>query len=194
MTTETWLKTGIDLAWKFVAVYWLWHAWGNKATLRTEGWLTQSLLYWAPLVVAFVLLGPGEWFGHSWLREGIVPHVVPVFAVALLLVVAGATLACWSRHLLGRNWSSVVQVKREHELVESDPYRWIRHPIYTGLLLMFAGSALDVGDVRGILAVGIVLVSFGWKLRAEERMMQATFGDRYLRYRQRTAALIPGVW
>ncbi len=193
MTTEDLLKRGIDLAWYTLLAYWLWNARGNKAAIRTEGWLVQALLYWMPLVVAFLLLGPGEWFGHSWLREGIVPHTVPFFALAFVLVVSGVALACWSRYLLGRNWSSVVQVKQEHELVEDGPYRYIRHPIYTGLLLAFVGSAVAVGDVRGIFAVLIVFVSFWRKLRMEERLLESTFGDTYRHYRSRTAALIPGL-
>lgn len=93
-----------------------------------------------------------------------------------------------------RNWSSVVQIKQEHELIEDGPYRYVRHPIYTGLLLAFMGTALRVGDVRGILAVLIVILSFWRKYRVEERLLEATFGDAYRRYRDRTAALIPGVF
>jgi protein-S-isoprenylcysteine O-methyltransferase Ste14 len=143
--------------------------------------------------MAFGLLGPGEWFGHNWLREGIVPHTVPVIAIALMIVVTGVALACWSRYLLGRNWSSVVQIKQDHELIEAGPYRYIRHPIYTGILLAFIGSALKVGDVRGIFAVLIVFISFWRKLRMEERMLGETFGEVYVAYRARTKALIPGV-
>lgn len=193
MTIEDMLKTGMNLAWWSLLLYWLWHARGNKAVTRSEGWLTQALLYWAPLVIAFLLLGPGDWFGRTWLREGVVPHTLPVFVVAFLLVVAGVGLACWSRYLLGRNWSSVVQIKQEHELIESGPYRYIRHPIYTGLLLAFVGTALRVGDVRGMLAVLIVFLSFWRKFRLEERLLEGTFGEAYRRYRDRTAALIPGV-
>jgi protein-S-isoprenylcysteine O-methyltransferase Ste14 len=118
---------------------------------------------------------------------------VPYFTVALVFVVSGVMLAIWSRVLLGRNWSSVVQIKRDHELVEAGPYRYIRHPIYTGILLAFIGSAIQVGDVRGIFAVLIVLISFWRKLRMEERMLGETFGASYAAYRRRTKALVPGV-
>ncbi|WP_413624785.1 hypothetical protein [Luteibacter sp. Lutesp34] len=93
MTIEDILKKGIDLAWYTLLVYWLWNARGNKVAIRTEGWMVQALLYWAPLVVAFLLLGPGDWFRHTWLREGIVPHTVPFFALAFVLVVSGAAVA-----------------------------------------------------------------------------------------------------
>ena len=193
MTTEEWLRRGIDVAWWVLLLWWLVSAWGNKSAARGEPWLTRVLLYWLPLAVAFALLGPGEWFGHTLLREGIVPHTVPVIAVALLLVALGVALACWSRFLLGRNWSSVVQIKKDHELIEAGPYRYIRHPIYTGILLAFIGTALKVGDVRGIFAVLIVFISFWRKLRMEERMLGETFGEAYAAYRLRTKALIPGL-
>ena len=193
MTTEDWLRRGIDIAWYVFALWWVVSAWGNKSAARGEPWLTRLLLYWIPLVAAFGLLGPGDWFGHTFLREGIVPHTLPVLAVAFALVATGVGLACWSRYLLGRNWSSVVQIKQDHELIEAGPYRYVRHPIYTGLLLAFIGTALREGDVRGIFAVLIVFISFWRKLRMEERMLSETFGEVYASYRRRTKALIPGI-
>ena len=71
------------------------------------------------------------------------------------------------------------------------PYRYVRHPIYTGLLLAFIGSALAVGEWRGVLAVAIVAASFWRKLRLEEAIMRHEFGDAYARYAARTPALIP---
>lgn len=191
MTTADWLRRGIDIAWLVLLLWWLASAWGNKSAARGEPWPTRLLLYWIPLAVAFGLLGPGDWFGHSFLREGIAPHTVPVFAVALLFVASGVGLACWSRYLLGRNWSSVVQIKQGHELIEAGPYRYIRHPIYTGLLLAFIGTALKEGDVRGIFAVLIIFISFWRKLKMEERMLGETFGEVYNAYKSRTKALIP---
>lgn len=193
MTTEDWLKHGISVAWWVLLAWWIWSAWGNKTAARGEPWLTRLLLYWLPLVVAFGLLGPGSWFGRTWLREAILPHTIPVFAIALLLVIAGVALAIWSRVILGRNWSSVVQIKRDHELIEAGPYRYIRHPIYTGILLAFIGTAMREGDVRVIFAVLILFASFWRKLRMEERLLGETFGDAYAAYRQRTRALIPGL-
>ncbi|MGH8030722.1 MAG: methyltransferase family protein, partial [Arenimonas sp.] len=72
-------------------------------------------------------------------------------------------------------------------------YRFVRHPIYTGLLLLFLGNAVMVGDWRGLLAVAIVLASFCHKYRVEEKWMAARFGERYVQYRARTKALIPAV-
>jgi len=149
--------------------------------------------YWLPLLVAALLLGPGEWFGHSLLREQFVPHTTLVYSLGLALAAFGAALAILSRRLLGRNWSATVQLKQEHELITAGPYRLVRHPIYTGLLLLFLGNAVMVGDWRGLLAVAIVLVSFWRKLRIEEIWLAEHFGEPYRLYQARTKALIPEV-
>lgn len=151
-------------------------------------------VYWLPLVIAALLLGPGPWFGHSLLREQFVPHTIFVYSLGLGLALAGATLAIYSRVFLGRNWSATVQLKQNHELITHGPYRHIRHPIYTGFLLLFLGNAVMVGDWRGLLAVAIVLVSFWRKLRLEEKWLANHFGEPYSAYQNQTKALVPAVF
>jgi protein-S-isoprenylcysteine O-methyltransferase Ste14 len=99
----------------------------------------------------------------------------------------------WARFVLAGNWSDFVQVKQDHELIVEGPYRWVRHPIYTGLILMFLGTALGVGEWRGVLAVAIATIAFWHKLRLEETVMRGQFGDAYARYAERVRALIPFV-
>jgi protein-S-isoprenylcysteine O-methyltransferase Ste14 len=95
--------------------------------------------------------------------------------------------------ILGRNWSGVVQLKQDHELIVRGPYSIVRHPIYTGLLLAFLGSALAIGEWRGLLATTIVAGSFWRKLRLEERWLCELFGEQYRAYMQRVKALVPCV-
>jgi protein-S-isoprenylcysteine O-methyltransferase Ste14 len=94
---------------------------------------------------------------------------------------------------LGRNWSGAVTIKDGHELVTSGPYALVRHPIYTGLLLAFLGSAVALGDWRGALAFALAAGALWRKLRLEERWMREQFGDAYQAYSQRVAALVPFV-
>ncbi|GAB1595649.1 methyltransferase family protein [Lysobacter claricitrinus] len=183
----------LRITWIVVLGYWLWSARSAKGASLQESLATRLVAYWIPLLVAALLLGPGPWFGHSWLREQFVPHTAPVYAVGLALAVAGAALAIYSRVLLGRNWSATVQLKHDHELIERGPYRFVRHPIYTGFLLLFLGNAVMVGDWRGLLAVAIVFVSFWRKLQLEEKWLGMHFGGAYLAYRRRTKALVPAV-
>ncbi|MGH8062306.1 MAG: methyltransferase family protein [Pseudoxanthomonas sp.] len=186
-------SAALRITWCVVLFYWFWSARQAKPSIQTEPLGKRLLAYWLPLLVAVLLLGPGEWFGHGPLREQFVPHSFAVESGGLVLCIAGAFLACWSRYLLGRNWSGTVQLKQDHELIERGPYQWVRHPIYSGLLLLFLGNAIMVGDWRGLLAVAIVFVSFWRKLKLEERWLSQHFGETYRAYMQRTKALIPAL-
>jgi protein-S-isoprenylcysteine O-methyltransferase Ste14 len=183
----------LRITWLVVLAYWLWAARSAKPTEQQEPLAKRLLAYWLPLLVAALLLGPGEWFGHSLLREQFVPHTTLVYSIGLALAILGAVLAIFSRALLGRNWSATVQLKQDHQLITSGPYRFVRHPIYTGLLLLFLGNAIMVGDWRGLLAVAIVFASFWRKFRLEERWLAEHFGEAYRLYQARTKALIPAL-
>ena len=183
----------LNILWLVVLAYWVWSARAAKQAAAVEPVIRRALMYWLPLAVAMLLLGPGDWYGHSFLREGFVRHTGIAPGIGLAVCMAGAILALWARHVLGSNWSAVVQLKHDHELIERGPYRWIRHPIYTGLLSLFLGNAILVGDWRGLLAVAIVFASFWRKLKLEERWLARHFGESYSRYAARTKALVPGL-
>lgn len=183
----------LRITWLVVLGYWLWAARSAKPTEQQEPPAIRLLAYWFPLLIAVLLLGSGDWFGHSLLREQFVPHTTLVYSVGLGLAIFGAVLAIFSRAMLGRNWSATVQLKQDHELITSGPYRLVRHPIYTGLLILFLGNAIMVGDWRGLLAVAIVFVSFWRKFRVEESWLSQHFGEPYRLYQARTKALIPMV-
>ncbi|EQD61549.1 Isoprenylcysteine carboxyl methyltransferase, partial [mine drainage metagenome] len=76
----------------------------------------------------------------------------------------------------------------------SGPYRHVRHPIYTGILLAFVGSALALAEWRGVLAVLLAAVALIIKLRREERWMLERFGSDYAEYRKASWALLPGLY
>jgi protein-S-isoprenylcysteine O-methyltransferase Ste14 len=97
----------------------------------------------------------------------------------------------WARVYLGGNWSGIVTIKHDHELIASGPYAIVRHPIYTGLLVAFIGSAVARGEWRGVLAVLIAWMALWRKLRLEERWMAERFGQQYEAYCRRVPALVP---
>lgn len=187
------IKVWLRVLWGVLLVCWLLMGIRTKKPSVQEGFHHRFLFYWLPLMVAAYLLGPGEWFGHSLIRENFVPHTDRVGIIGLILSTVGVCIACWSRYLLGGNWSLSVQKKEAHALITSGPYKWVRHPIYSGLLLLFLGNAVIVGDYRGLLAVAIVLLSFWYKLRKEERLLVEVFGAEYIAYTRRTKALVPWV-
>jgi protein-S-isoprenylcysteine O-methyltransferase Ste14 len=111
--------------------------------------------------------------------------------LGLALTFAGLALAIWARMLLAGNWSSDVTLKRDHELIVAGPYAFVRHPIYTGILLAFLGTALAVGEWRALLGVILAGVAYWLKLKIEDAVMLRQFGDTYARYAERVPALIP---
>jgi protein-S-isoprenylcysteine O-methyltransferase Ste14 len=175
------------------ALYWLWSARDVKSAARTDGWGTM-LAYRVPVAAGFALLyGFGHGLGLAWLDRRFVPATDWLPALGCVLLALGVAFACWARRTLGRNWSGVVQLKRDHELVTSGPYRHARHPIYTGMLLGVVGTALVLGEWRSLLALALMAAGFWFKLRHEERLMREQFGAAYVAYMQRVKALIPGV-
>jgi protein-S-isoprenylcysteine O-methyltransferase Ste14 len=182
----------IEAGWLVFLLYWAWRARAVKRAVRSEHPAHRFFKYVLPLMVGVVLVVP--WNQQAgWLQARFAPPGMALSILGALLVWAGVLFAIWARTILGRNWSAVVQVKQDHELVERGPYRWVRHPIYTGLLLAFFGTALALGEWRGLLGTAIVGVSFWFKLRLEERWMREQFGARYEDYMRRVKALVPGV-
>jgi protein-S-isoprenylcysteine O-methyltransferase Ste14 len=106
---------------------------------------------------------------------------------------AGLAVAVWARVILGRNWSGVVTLKEGHELIEHGPYRFVRHPIYTGMLTMFFATALVQGHVAGFAGVVLLFASFWIKLGREEKLMLQQFPERYATYQDRAKRIIPFV-
>lgn len=149
----------------------------------------EALVNHGPLVLGMMLMMvpvPG-------LSQHLLPAGPAVPFAALVLTALGLAFACWARWHLGGNWSAGVTVKEGHTLIRSGPYRWVRHPIYTGIDLALLGSALLLGSPRGFLGAALIMLSFVIKLRAEEARMRETFAD-YDAYSRRTARLIPGVY
>jgi protein-S-isoprenylcysteine O-methyltransferase Ste14 len=123
----------------------------------------------------------------------ILPRSDSLTVVAALLTVVGIAIAISARVSLGGNWSARVTLKEGHELIESGLYRYVRHPIYTGMLTAFLGTALLRCSPRALSGVLVFLVLFIWKIRLEERFLTAEFGDKYADYRRRVKALMPGI-
>ncbi len=119
------------------------------------------------------------------------PPALGWFAAAL--VALGILFAVWARFHLGRNWSGAPAVKEKPELVTSGPYRFVRHPIYAGIVLAAFGTALT-GTPFGIYIFVIASVIFLPRMNKEEKIMFELFPNEYPAYRARTKRLIPFVW
>jgi protein-S-isoprenylcysteine O-methyltransferase Ste14 len=171
--------------------YWFFAALNVKRTQRRERF-ASLLLNRGPLVVGAFLLA-FERQPLPWLCERFLPLSMAFYWIGLVMLAIGLALAVWARRHLGRNWSGIVTVKRDHELIRSGPYGLIRHPIYTGLLLAILGTAVAIGEWRGLIAFALITAAFVLKFKTEERFMTETFGEQYARYRAEVRSLIPFV-
>jgi protein-S-isoprenylcysteine O-methyltransferase Ste14 len=190
--TRGWPAGLISALWLLWVLYWLLAARSVKPVRRREA-LSSRLAFVVPALLGALLLLTGHhwpgwlqdrWLGGGWTR----------YWIAVVLVGAGLSFSVWARRTLGGNWSGTVTVKIDHELVQTGPYRRIRHPIYTGILLAVLGSGLAAGRLYGLVAFVIIALALAWKLRVEERWMAAEFGERYDHYRRSSWALIPFVY
>jgi protein-S-isoprenylcysteine O-methyltransferase Ste14 len=183
----SYLPPGLWTAW---LIYWRISAAGVKAVRRRESAASRAA-HLLPLAIAGLLLWMPAIAGGGILFQHFMPHTLLTYWAGTGLLALGLGFSVWARVYLGRNWSATVTVKEDHELIRGGPYALVRHPIYSGLLVAFIGSAIARAEWRGVLAVLIVLAALWRKLRLEERFMSETFGDEYRHYREHTAALIP---
>ena len=189
MSLTEFLLRALEWVWIAFLLYWMAMSLGNKRVVRKQS-PAGRLLQFAVGGFAFVLLW-GRMFQTGPLARRIIPLNVVWIAIGLALTCAGIAFAVWARVTLGKNWSGIVTVKQDHQLIRTGPYALVRHPIYSGLLLAIIGTAVSLGRVRSFLAVAVILVGWWLKWRAEEDFMVQEFGEQYEQYRRETPALIP---
>jgi protein-S-isoprenylcysteine O-methyltransferase Ste14 len=152
----------------------------SKESVR-GGWRTR--LAGVSAVGVFLIAGV--------LRGGsLAVHSLVLGVIGALLFACGIALAVWARLHLGRNWGMPTSQRAEPELVTSGPYRFIRHPIYSGLLTAVLGTAL-VDNLIGLIVVAVLVAYFYYCGTVEERNLSATFPEAYPEYRNRTKMLVP---
>ncbi len=178
----------------------LWVAWAaiwillalrtKRARLRLKS--ADALTYMLPTAVGAYLCMART---GTLIRLGVwrqdVPPIARLMWLGAALTLAGLLFAIWARLYLGQNWSGMVTVKHDHELIRTGPYRLVRHPIYSGILLALLGTIFCRRNLWGFLGVALVWLGLWLKSRMEERLMVETFGAQYDEYRRTTGALLP---
>ncbi len=177
--------------WIVLWAYWLASMRSQKAQKATEsrGERLQQIL---PMVAVYTLLfSPAASIG--WLGRRLWVESLAIERAGVAVAAFGIALAIWARHHLGTNWSARVSIRSDHELIRTGPYRTIRHPIYTGMLLGALGTAIVIGEVRGVVAFAVMATAFYFKASKEERWLAREFGPRFDEHRRHTGMFLPGI-
>lgn len=177
----------IGILWLLFWVYWLALAAGSKKNIRNFSWGAGAVVRLVGLVVIYGII---ILFAKLHTRP-FTPNKTSA-GVGLILFFAGIGIAVWARRHLGRNWGMPMTQKKSPELVTTGPYHWVRHPIYSGILLAILGSGLAVGEEWLVALLG-TCIYFIYSAVAEERLMLKTFPASYPAYKSSTKMLIPFV-
>jgi protein-S-isoprenylcysteine O-methyltransferase Ste14 len=175
--------------WIVFLIYWQIKAVDTKATRRLEP-VASRVLRALTFLIAIVLLSTTR-IRLRWLYLQLWPAGLWSFWLGAIVMVAGLLFAVWAREHLGSNWSRSVTIKQGHELITTGPYVLVRHPIYTGILAGFLGTAIALSQLRGFIVFVLIFLMFWLKLRMEEEWMRSQFGETYATYAHQTAALVP---
>jgi protein-S-isoprenylcysteine O-methyltransferase Ste14 len=186
--TARWPWIGAALGWVAFSLYWDAAA-KNAAPAKSAESRTSRRIHVFLTNVAVLL----ELVPLRGLRR-FLPLSSATMAAGLAVEAMGLFLAILARRHLGRNWSGEISIKVDHQLIRSGPYKMLRHPIYTGLLTMYAGTALVTGTWLALAGFAMAAFAYGRKIRLEEANLNVAFGPEYEAYRRETWALVPGLF
>jgi protein-S-isoprenylcysteine O-methyltransferase Ste14 len=179
----------INLTSVIFVVYWIVAAFSTKRTLKGHrGGQWRLYVY----IIALTLFMFGNQLG---LRGGsvLLPYSPTSGIIADILAVCGLIIALWARATLGGNWSSNVVIKEDHELIERGPYAYVRHPIYSGVLLIVLAFALNSGRLAWFMVLVSSCLGLYIKARLEEKLLTSYFPEAYPKYMTKVKALVPFV-
>lgn len=186
MTIHIVVRWAFPVLWAAWVIYWFVRARGNKPTAHRLNLIWR----WATFILLVALWSVMRLFPEYFDRR-LLPFSWTRTYFSLLLTFLGLAFTVWARRALGANWSANPTIKVGHELIQTGPYRWVRHPIYTGLLLAIFASFLSEAKVSQACIFVCLAVLLIVKLRIEEGLMLRQFPDAYPEYRRRTNALVP---
>jgi protein-S-isoprenylcysteine O-methyltransferase Ste14 len=176
--------------WIIFGAYWFVNSFAQKKTAERQS-IGSALVHRIPLGVSYCLLAIQTLPAPMNLL--VTPNGLWARAAGVLVCVLGLFVTLWARRTLAGNWSSDVTFKTGHELIRRGPYRFVRHPIYTGLLIMCLGTTIEIARLRSWLALPLMAAAFWIKLKQEERLMLRHFPDEYRAYQKQVKALVPFV-
>lgn len=172
------------------AGYWIFKAFSTKRTMEKRNWWPgQRIFFWLFVIIVVILSYTGTLSKYTGLPLYQKNLTVMVIADALSLI--GIIVMLWARKTLGSNWSGSVVFKEQHELVIDGPYAFVRHPIYSGVLMLSLGAVTFHGHSYGFIAFVFFTIGLWYKSDQEERLLTDHFPQDYPNYRKRVRRFVP---
>jgi protein-S-isoprenylcysteine O-methyltransferase Ste14 len=185
-----WFLFAIGIAYGAGGVIYLWRNQNIEDSVRAE---TGNRSFWwiLPGFLAIFFAPPLEFlYLPAWLPRG-----TNMELAGLVIILLGLLLRVWTRLTIGTMYSGYLRVKVGHVLVTDGPYRFVRHPGYSGFVLMALGLCIGYSSLIGLIAIPILLIpGLSFRMKVEERMLSEEFRDDYWAYARRAKKLIPGIW
>jgi Putative protein-S-isoprenylcysteine methyltransferase len=175
--------------WAAWAILWAAMAFFSKSNKRRES-PGQRLQHVIPAMLGFLLLFR-EGVGSPWFTRAIFPDDPVLMLVCVALTMLGLLFSVWARLALGSNWSGTVTIKANHQLIRRGPYRFIRHPIYTGMLTALLTTAITQRLVSGVVGFAVVYFALYRKALREESFLSQEFGDAFAEHQRHTGMFLP---
>jgi len=176
----------LGLAWSAIGLYWV----APKNEGKSGEYRFYRFLRLLIGAVTFSLLFWGK-TGVGVLGKRFEPKFAAIAATGLAVTLVGLSITAWARIYVGQFWSDKVVIQADHKLIRRGPYARMRHPIYSGVLLGIAGTALAVGEWRGVLAFLLMLINYSIKARREDKILADRFGHEFLDYQNHAGLLLP---
>lgn len=186
------LQIIITLCWTIFLVYWALQ-WKNTKQTQITAWKAGNTRWFVIIVFGgYILL---KLFGFrlplTLLGIQLSDPTIFIQLIGVIITIIGLIVAIIARNTLAKNWSSNIELKKDHTLITSGIYHYMRHPIYTGILLMSVGTIITFETVASILLFIYLTVFFLFKIMKEEQLMLQSFPKEYPTYKNKVKALIP---
>jgi protein-S-isoprenylcysteine O-methyltransferase Ste14 len=183
-----WLDHVIRLSWMLVMTIWLALAFESSQPVEAKKDRRSDISVWIVSIGWVVLLLP------RFNGPQLIPRIAFMRFVGFGLIIIGLVFAVWARFYLGSNWDAYISLSLHHKLVRGGPYAIVRHPIYSGFMLALAGSVLNFGHLRSLIATLMVALAWMYKSTLEEAFMKDHFGMEYNAYCHDVKRFIPRIW
>ena len=177
--------------WIVFWLYWIISAFGTKRNIKSRlgRFVRIRLGFFVLIIILFHILNVRS---YSF-QNRIATNNELLLSVGFIIFLSGLLIAIWARINLGKNWGMPMSIKQDPELVTSGPYRYIRHPIYTGILLAMIGSSLT-SSIFWLIIFALSGIYFVCSALQEEKLMMKQFPKVYPSYKSKTKMLIPFIF